>query len=70
MKLSVTKGQAFLYVHSSLYIMAMICVYKDSMPAFWSQLIAAMVTNGAAFIAGNVADNGVKGKFYNDGLKK
>ena len=64
-----TKGKAFLFVHWTLFIMALGSAYNGGMLELWPGLVAGMIANAAAFIGGNVADNGVKGHFYNPNLE-
>ena len=51
-------------------VLALGAHYDGLSMELWPGLVAAMVTNGMAFIGGQVADNGVKGAFYNAGLDK
>ena len=66
----ITKSAAWATVHFSLMVLALGAHYDGLSMELWPGLVAAMVTNGMAFIGGQVADNGVKGAFYNAGLDK
>jgi hypothetical protein len=66
--MKVTKGRAFVYSLISImgvYIISAVFFKAGSEgPAF-----TAIVALASMYILGNVADNGVKGKFFNEGLK-
>ena len=66
----ITKGSAWATIHFSLMVLAIGAHYQGWSRELWPGLVAAMVANGAAYITGQVADNGVKGAFYNPNLDK
>ena len=64
------KGSAFFLIHITLFVLALGAFWAGVYIELWPGLVAGMVTNGAAFITGNVADNGIKGHFYNSELDR
>lgn len=67
--MQVKKGQAFAAVHFTLSIMATMAVYLGATKELWPGIIAGMVANVTTYLGANVADNGVKGKFYEPRLE-
>lgn len=64
----VTKGSAFLYALLALLVIALTGLALGHDPV--TEALTAIVALTTAYITGNVADNGVKGRFYNEGLKE
>jgi hypothetical protein len=64
------KGQAFALVHFTLFVMSLGAFWSGSFQELWPGLVAGMVANAATFIGGNVADNGVRGRFYQPELNR
>ena len=64
------KAEAFTLVHFSLMTMATMAIPLDMVAVLWPSIIAGVVGNATVFIGGNVADNGVKGHFYNQSLDR
>ena len=68
--MAVKKGEAFAIVHFTLAIMACGSVLLNMASEIWPALITGMVANATVFIGGNVTDNTMKGKYFNEGLNK
>lgn len=64
------KAEAFTLVHFSLMLMAIMAVWMGMVPLLWPSIIAGLVGNATVYIGGNVADNGIKGHFYNQALDR
>lgn len=68
---SVTKGKAFLYALSGIMLVFVgATAFGVSEEGVAKAAMTAIVALTTAFIAGNVSDNGVKGRFYNESLDK
>jgi hypothetical protein len=66
----IKKGDAFVIsegVVLLVYVIA-VCVTRGDVSGYIGAVLAAIVGIATAFIAGNVADNGVKGANYQQGL--
>jgi len=67
--MKITKGKAFVYS-----LLAILVIYLVSAVIFKADsegpAMTAVVALASMYIVGNVADNGVKGKFFQDGLNK
>lgn len=69
--MTIKKGQAY-----TLGITAIIGLYSSAVIGgahiadIYGPTLTAIVTLTIGFIGGNVADNGVKGRFYNSALDK
>lgn len=59
-----TKGQAFAAVHFTLALMAAMAIWIGMVQELWPAIIAGLVGNAGTYITGNVADNALKGKYY------
>jgi len=67
----VTKGSAFAYSLIAILLIALAAfLFKADPESVASASLTAVIALATAFITGNVADNGVKGKFYQEGLNK
>ena len=66
--MKINKGRAFLISTASILAIQLgsFIVGFDTVSAS----LTALVSLASMYIIGNVADNGVKGKFYNEGLKE
>ena len=64
----VTKGSAFLLSLLAIMAISLLSLYKDQDPV--DAALTAVVALATMFITGSVADNGVKGRFYQEGLNK
>lgn len=65
-----TKGQAFAMVHFTLAIMAAMAIQLGLVQEMWPSLILGIVSNAGAYITGNVADNALKGRYYQPNLDR
>lgn len=65
-----TKSTAWATIHFSLMILALGAHWAGTSIELWPGILAAIVANGAAYITGQVADNGVKGAHYRPELDK
>ena len=65
-----TKGQAFATVHFTLAIMAAMAIRLGMVQEMWPGIILGMVSNAGAYITGNVADNALKGRFYQPAMDR
>jgi len=64
----VTKGSAFLLSLLAIMLTTIGALYKGQDPV--DAALTAVVALATMFITGSVADNGVKGKYYQEGLNK
>jgi len=64
----VTKGGAFLYALLALLVITLTGLYLGHDPV--TEALTSIVALATVYIGGNVADNGVKGKYYQEGLNK
>lgn len=63
------KAQAYLLGLFSVIMVFVFSVFmKATIDSIYSATLTAIVGLTMAYIGGNVADNGVKGKFYNPNL--
>jgi len=62
----VTKGHAFLYALLALLVTTLGGLALGLDPV--TEALTAIVALTTAYIGGNVVDNGVKGKYYQEGL--
>lgn len=62
----VTKGHAFLYALLALMTIALVGLVLGLDPV--TEALTSIVALATVYIGGNVADNGVKGKYYQEGL--
>jgi hypothetical protein len=68
--MSLRKSQAYMFaVGSTLGVYGVALLGKADLSAIYSPTLTAIVGLTVAYIGGNVADNGVKGKFYNPALE-
>lgn len=65
-----TKGQAFTAVHFTLAVMAAMAIQLGMVAQMWPGIILGMVSNAGAYITGNVADNALKGRYYQPNLDR
>jgi len=66
----VTKGQAFTAVHFTLAVMAAMAIQLGMVAELWPAIIAGLVGNAGTYIGGNVADNALKGRYYQPNLDR
>jgi len=65
------KAQAYLIGLFSVIMVFVFSVFmKAAIDSIYSATLTAIVGLTVAYIGGNVADNGVKGRFYNPALDK
>jgi hypothetical protein len=71
----ITKGKAFVVTVMSLVFVTLLFIFTIPTEArpnlienIASGILTALVAVATVYIGGNVADNGVKGKFYKDEL--
>lgn len=68
MRRKVTKGGAFLLSLLAIFVISMVglTLGLDTIDASFIAIVGLTTT----YITGNVVDNGVKGKYYQEGLKE
>lgn len=71
MKITVNKSKAFIYaLLSILLVFTGAVAFGADEGGVANGALTAIVALTTAFIAGNVSDNGVKGKYYHEALDK